>query len=63
MHLLVLSAFRPVGKLRAWADLEVSMHLLVLSAFRRNGKHIVFGYADSYVSMHLLVLSAFRPRF
>ncbi len=62
MHLLVLSAFRPVGKLRAWADLEVSMHLLVLSAFRRNGKHIVFGYADSYVSMHLLVLSAFRQK-
>ena len=59
MHLLVLSAFRPVVE-RSTCDLNhVSMHLLVLSAFRPGVARRVLPPVG--VSMHLLVLSAFRP--
>ena len=61
MHLLVLSAFRPVGpQILLLLLLMVSMHLLVLSAFRLGGAASE-PRAQSEVSMHLLVLSAFRP--
>mgnify|MGYP001645015179 CR=1 FL=1 len=60
MHLLALSAFRPVvPRVRQRLGLLVSMHLLVLSAFRLY-IWITRGSVVS-VSMHLLVLSAFRP--
>ena len=58
MHLLVLSAFRPIDFGRTGNVVsKVSMHLLVLSAFRLNNVPIEILKA---VSMHLLVLSAFR---
>mgnify|MGYP001677881190 CR=1 FL=1 len=61
MHLLVLSAFRPVlAELRRILLRRVSMHLLVLSAFRQ--KRWADDGKPTRVSMHLLVLSAFRQK-
>ena len=58
MHLLVLSAFRPVSFRCRPVCRGVSMHLLVLSAFRQT---LIFcAIVSPMVSMHLLVLSAFR---